>query len=37
MVSYYLFMGLLIVVLILWAIIAFREDAPEDDDTQQPK
>jgi hypothetical protein len=30
-VYYYLFMGLLITTLVLWAIIALREDHPSDD------
>lgn len=32
MIQYYLFMGLLIFTLILWGIIAFREDAPVEED-----
>ena len=31
MIWYYAFMGLLVLVLFVWAIIAFREDAPRDE------
>jgi len=31
MISYYLYMGLLIVTLVLWGVIAFRDEAPPDE------
>ncbi len=39
MIYYYAFMGLLILALVLWTVIAVREDAPEppQDETSQPK
>lgn len=38
MIQYYLFMGLLIFTLVLWGIIAFREDdLPEEQDASQPE
>jgi hypothetical protein len=30
--SYYLYMGLMVVVLVLWAIIAFRDDGADNGD-----
>ena len=30
MISYYLFMALLITTLVLWAIVAIRDESPED-------
>jgi hypothetical protein len=36
MVYYYLYMGLLIVVLILWAVIAVREDDHDNGETNKP-
>lgn len=36
MIPYYLFMGLLIVTLALWGVIAFREDdVPDEQETHQ--
>jgi hypothetical protein len=40
MIYYYAYMGLLILALALWAVIAVREDAPEngnDEEEPQPK
>jgi len=33
---YYVYMGLLIITLILWAVIALRPDEPEDDAPKKP-
>ena len=33
---YFVYMGLLIVTIILWAIIALRPDVPEDDSQKKP-
>jgi len=35
MLYYYLYMGLLILVLVLWAIIALRDEGPWDRDPEQ--
>ena len=37
MLSYYLFMGLLITTLVLWAIVALRDDGFEEPDEPDPK
>lgn len=40
MIPYYLFMGLLLITLILWAVIALRDEGPSDSppggDSQDP-
>ena len=33
---YYVYMGLLIITLVLWAIIALRPDGPEDESQKKP-
>ncbi len=35
LISYFLFMGLLIVTLVLWAILALREETPADQEPER--